>query len=231
MDKQSEEHTPKVGAAPDEPITAGIIMPDKPAPVVKAPDLGRPERFDSVAVGMAPGQDGPGSAGVVPGAVVATYSTRGLEYFIMLISLGIAASSVASLLHSSLDQLYGSTNQLYGTTLVSLSSAALVVTLPIFAFLFLRLKKAELENPMFKSDPSRKRAIQIMLVLTFLVGICNVISYLFAIFNGGKEDTAYSLVATGQGTGVVGNALHMLITLVIAGSIFAYYWYDEHRRG
>jgi len=182
-------------------------------------------------VGMPVSQVAENSAEVIPEPVISTYSTRGLEYLIMLISLGIAASSLGSLLHSSVNQVLGSTDQLFGTTIVSLASAALVVTLPIFIFLFLRLKKAELAQPNFKSDPSRKRAIQIMIILTYLVGIGNIISYLFTIFNAGKADANSYLGTSGPAIGIAGNLLHLLITIVVAGSIFAYFWYDEHRRG
>ncbi len=223
------ENPPIQPDIPAEPNLSAV----PPAPTEPTPPAFNPPTtpLNSSVVGMPASQDSPDSSGITPEPVIATYSTRGLEYFIMLISLGIAASSLGSLLHSSVNQLFNSPDELFGTTIVSLASAALVVTLPIFTFLFLRLKRAELAHPNFKSDPSRKRAVQIMIVLTFLVGIGNVIAYLYAIFNAGNADDTSYLGSGASGIGITGNLVHLLITLVIAGSIFAYYWYDEHRRG
>ena len=114
-----------------------------------------------------------------------------------------------------------SNRQLFGNTVVSLASAGLTVSLPIFAFLLIRLKKAERANPELKSDPSRKRAIQIIFIGTILVRISNFIFYVYAIFNAGRTADTSLITASSPAGGIPGNLVHLLITTVIAGSILA----------
>lgn len=167
-------------------------------------------------------------SGLAP--VVQSFSTRGLEYIIMFIAMGVAALALGSLLHSTVNTLLGSTAS-YGTSdgVVSLATAALIVALPIFGFLFLRLKRAEQTEPELRHDPSRKRAIQLTLVITFLIGLGNIIYFLYNLMSGSIRDN-YNLVGSPAASGVLGNFIHLLITLAIAGGIFAYYWYDEHHQ-
>lgn len=166
-----------------------------------------------------------GSPANDPKPVVQALSTRGLEYTIMFISLAVFALSLGWILHSLINGATGTSNWVDNS--VSFATAALIVSLPIFAFLFLRLKKAEIANSQLHDDPSRHRAIQIMLVLTFLVGLGNIITFLYSLLNGGNATAG--TIDSSTATTIVGNALHLLVTLAIAGTIFGYYWYEEHR--
>jgi len=161
-----------------------------------------------------------------PIAVVSNFTTRGLEYIIMFIALAVAAVSLGLVLHSLVDTMMGVTNDFY-EGVVSFSTAALVVGLPIFRLLFLRLKKAELGDSSLVSDPSRKRAVQLTLIVTFVVGIWKVISYIYSLLNAGTS----SVNDYGTNPSFSGNLIHTLITLAIAGGIFAYYWRDSHKEG
>jgi heme/copper-type cytochrome/quinol oxidase subunit 2 len=108
----------------------------------------------------------------------------------------------------------------------SLAIVALLVTLPIFVVLFFRLRQAEKTEPTIRRDPSRKHAVQVTLVVTFLTGIFKIITYLYSLINGGHGFLDFSNIQTAS---PVADLLHTLITLVIAGTIFAYYWRDEHK--
>ncbi|HSX01190.1 MAG TPA: DUF5671 domain-containing protein, partial [Candidatus Saccharimonas sp.] len=128
-----------------------------------------------------------------------------------------------ALLHSLVDTLFGFTNDLNGIT--AYASPALIVALPIFAILFLRLKKAEDAEPAIRSDPSRRHAIQLLLIVAFAWGIGRLIVYIYSLLNGNGADSYLGSNITAP----LGNFLHTLITVTIAGGLFAYYWIDEHR--
>lgn len=165
-----------------------------------------------------------------PQAVVETFSTRGLEYIIMFIALGVSALSLGSLLHSNVNTLLGGRDS-FGDNAVSFAAAALVVALPVLTVLFLRLKKLEQTDPEVLRDTSRKRAVQLTLVVTFLVGLGNIIYFVYNLMTGGSDAYDYNALGSPASTGLVGNLIHLVITLGIAGGIFYYYWRDEHRKG
>ncbi|HSX48587.1 MAG TPA: DUF5671 domain-containing protein, partial [Candidatus Nanoarchaeia archaeon] len=98
----------------------------------------------------------PGPA--APVAVVTSLSTRGFEYWIMFLSMGILAGSLGWVLHSLTDGVFSGGGSFYEAG-VSVASAALLVALPVFAFMFLRLKKAELSEVALHNDASRRRAV------------------------------------------------------------------------
>jgi hypothetical protein len=157
--------------------------------------------------------------------VVSAKTTAGLEYSIMFLSLWIAAISLGAVLHSAVDKAYG--NESVYTNTISFSSAALIVSFPIFAWLFLWLKKQEAAHPELRRDQNRRGAIQLSLIVTFIVGIGKLIFYVYQLLNTGNSDTEF---ASSTSDSVIGNTLHTLITLSIAGGIFGYYWNDEHRK-
>lgn len=164
-----------------------------------------------------------------PRPVVQNLSTRGLEFIIMFIALGVAAVALGSLLHSSVNTLFGSNESILGSGgSVPFAASALVVSFPVLAYLFLRLQKAELANPSLRLDASRKRAIQITLVVTFLVGLSNVIYFVYSLMSGGNNDS-YNTFGSSAANSLLGNFVHLVITLAIAGGIFVYYWRDEHQ--
>ncbi len=166
-----------------------------------------------------------------PQAVVQNLTTRGLEYIIMFIALGVSALALGSLLHSNVNTILGSQDGGFTSSTVSFASSALVVALPVLALLFLRLKKAELADPSLHHDPSRKRAVQLTLVVTFLIGLGNIIFFVYHLMTGGSSTSYdYNAVGSAAANGLMGNFIHLLITLAIAGGIFAYYWQDEHKK-
>ncbi|MDB5178491.1 MAG: hypothetical protein JWN01_434 [Patescibacteria group bacterium] len=165
-----------------------------------------------------------------PQAVVQNFTTRGLEYIIMFIALAVSALSLGSVLHSNVNTLLGGDTSI-DNYFASYAIAALVVGLPVFAGLFLRLQRAEHRDASLHNDPSRKHAVQLTLVITFLVGLGNIIFFVYSLMSGSNNATDFNILGSSAATGPLGNFIHLLITLVIAGGIFAYYWHDEHRRG
>lgn len=160
--------------------------------------------------------------------VVNTFTTRGIEYVIMFISLWVMASSIGILLHELVNSAFKTSNGGFDSfSLIGpATSASLIVALPIFAVLFLRLKKAEQEDVSVRQDHSRKRAINITLVVTFLVGISKVIGTIYQLISGGGVGGLYGAATDFN---PLAEVLHLIITLGIAGSIFIYYWRDLHK--
>ncbi|MGH7157899.1 MAG: DUF5671 domain-containing protein [Candidatus Saccharimonadales bacterium] len=159
-----------------------------------------------------------------PIGVVQVYSTRGAEYFIMLVAMSVSALSMGILLASIAEHLFGGSSGAFDTGIMAFTTSSLVVGLPILAWLFLRLKKAELANPRLRLDPSRRRMVQIALLVSFVVGFFSLIGFLSALsaaIYGGK---GYEI----ENIGVL--VANMVIVLGIAGGIFAYFWLDSHRK-
>lgn len=150
--------------------------------------------------------------------VVPYRSTAGLEYLIMFLSLWIFSLALAGVLHDAVDTLSSSTDSFYQNT-VSFAMAALVVSLPIFAYLFLRLKKQELANPDIRRDINRKNAVQLTLLVTFLIGVGRTIFYIYQLLNSNS----------GNNGSLLDNLGHTIVTVGIAGTIFVYYWKDDHK--
>lgn len=166
-----------------------------------------------------------------PLAVVQTFSPRGFEYIIMFIALGVTALSLGSILHDVATMIISGT----ASDLVAFSpmaSAGLIVALPIFAFLFLRLKKLEQLEPKLKFDTSRRRAVQLTLIVSFIIGVGRLIWYIYQLLEANAgTNLRYGYEVTPPAAEVMLlNTVHALITIVIAGSIFAYYWRDlQHK--
>jgi hypothetical protein len=153
--------------------------------------------------------------------VVPYRSTAGLEYIILFISLWVAAMSLAAVLHGIVDMTFGNADSFY-EGVNSFATAALLVSLPIFSFLFLRLKKQEIVNPDIRRDINRKNAVQLTLIVTFLIGLGKTIFYIYQLLNIGNSDVS---------TGVFASELfHTIITVGISGLIFVYYWIDDHKK-
>lgn len=149
-----------------------------------------------------------------PTPVVKVLSVRGVEYLFMSIFLWLSAGSFVGLVLSLIN---GQT----GFSALAFPLSMLLVCLPGFALLFLRLKRAELNDPSLRLDASKRRLTQITQVLAFLTCLINIITFMYLILQkiGGEGDLAFGKVV-----------VNVLVILVVAGGILAYYWNDEHRR-
>ncbi len=183
-----------------------------------------------------------------PVAVVQQYSTRGIEYAIMFFSLGIGAIALGNLLHylvnSVLDPAQG--GSYFSAESVALPATAALVTIPIFTLLFLRLKRAEKAEQDLHKDSSRRKWIQVTLLVTFLWGIWAFVFNFYKLLLGnattpdfcelyrpgidGPDPSCITPPVMTTTEFIVLHLLHIAITLLIAGSIFAYWWIDEHRQ-
>lgn len=148
-----------------------------------------------------------------PVAVVQALSIRGVEYTMMSLTLWFTA---AALIWIALTIVNGST----AFDMLSLPAALLIVCVPIFGYLFLRLRKQELANPTLRFDPSKRRLTQFTQIFAFATCLFNLIAFAYVVLQQ----------LGGQGSGsLLKSFLSLLVVLVIAGGVLAYYWLDEHR--
>lgn len=164
-----------------------------------------------------------------PIAVVSNLSVRGFEYMVMFITLLTTAFSVGMLAHTFIDSSFNKATNSYSygeaNPVSSFAITLLIVSFPIFAYMFLRLKKAEITDPSLRKDPSRRKLTQFTQLITFLFGMGYIIYFIYALITPER----HSYYSVSNSPGVLEQFLHTLVTLVIAGGIFVYYWRDEHR--
>lgn len=153
------------------------------------------------------------SSSVDPIAVVRVLSSRGVEYVFLIFALIVASISLGAVLISLIN---GHTD----FSVLAYPTAALIVSLPVFALLFLRLKKAENLNPALASDPSKRRSTQFIQIYAYIICLFTLIGIVSQVFTKMSSSNYGSLSKL---------MLDALVILVIAGGILSYYWRDEHR--
>src|ERR1035441_4219828 len=116
------------------------------------------------------------AGGVVPMPVVRVLSPRGVEYVFMTVALLTGALGLGSALISLVN---GKTE----FSVMAFPAATLLVSVPVFAWLFLRLKATELADPSLRLDPSKRRSTQFIQIASFLVSFFTVIGYVSAVFD------------------------------------------------
>lgn len=151
------------------------------------------------------------------------FSAKGFEYIIFFITLGVVALSLAAMMHNMIDLLIETEKYSFYRETLSFSVATLVVVMPIFILLMLKLKKDEIKNPRIKLDPSRRRAIQLLMLVTFLVGLIKLVAFVYNIL-GVAEPSTY-----GRETNILAEVLHAFVTIGVAGGIFLYYWREQSK--
>jgi hypothetical protein len=157
---------------------------------------------------MIPGNNNP----LRPMPVVKVLSPMGVEYAFLTLTLLIGAGALISVLMVLVNGVSFSA--------LSFGVSTLLVTLPLFAWLFLRLKKMELQNPELRLDPSKRRSTQTVQIISFLVSLFTLIAWVYTIMASFGGD---NVVSVGKIT------LNVLCILVVSVGILAYYWHDEHR--
>lgn len=148
-----------------------------------------------------------------PVPVVKVLSVRGVEYFMMSIALWLSAGALVW-------AILGLINGASDFSIMAIPVSFLVVSLPIFALFYIRLRRAELANPNLRFDPSKRRLSQITQILAFIVCLSNAIAFVYTIMSKISGESTASLLKT---------FINLLVVCVIAGAILAYYWFDEHR--
>ncbi|MDB5169571.1 MAG: hypothetical protein JWO41_927 [Candidatus Saccharibacteria bacterium] len=186
--------------------------PEQPSPpvVVSSEPSWQPEPAASTAL-VAATTAAPTS--LVPQPVVNVLSPRGVEYVFLVITLFTAAIGLSS-------GLLAAVNGALSFSSLSFPTALLLVSLPLFAWLFLRLKKAELLDPGAALDASKRRSTQTTQIICFLVVLFTLIGLVTAVM---------AKIGGNLGESIVKIILDVLVLLVVFGGILAYYWRDEHK--
>lgn len=149
-----------------------------------------------------------------PVGVVQVLSVRGLEYWMMFMALWVSAIAVVSVLISLIS---GNTS----FEVLSFPIALLLVSVPLFGFFFLRLKRAEYATPALRYDPSKRRLSQVTQVVAYVASFISLVGIIYSIMAqiSGSLDTSLTKII-----------FDFLVVIVVSGGILAYYWNDEHRR-
>lgn len=148
-----------------------------------------------------------------PLAVVKVLSVRGIEYLMMTLALWVGAAAITGIILSLI-------NGGRGFDVLALPVSALVVAAVLFSGFFLRLKKAELQNPALRFDPSKRRLSQITQIFTYVVSFISLVGIVYVVL----------AKIGGSFTGAVAKVLlDFVVVLIVSGGILAYYWIDEHR--
>ncbi len=149
-----------------------------------------------------------------PMPVVKVLSPVGVEYvFLTITLLGGAIALAASLI--------ALVNGKTDFSVLAFPVSSLLVTVPVFAVIFLHLKKMEVANPDLKLDPSKRRSTQFTQIVAFIACLSALVGFVFDIF---------SKIGGQIGPSILKAGLDVLCVLVVAGGILFYYWREEHKR-
>ena len=133
------------------------------------------------------------------------------QYVVEFITLYIWATAFGGVVHFAIDQRFpdplkiATYTSLIGSYFMPGYLSALIVAFPIFASLYLILKKQEGQNSEIKNIKIRKVLIYFTLVIAFIILISQLISGVFSFLNGSASLNSF---------------LHILATILIVGSIF-----------
>lgn len=141
------------------------------------------------------------------------------QYILVFICMYVSFTALGGILHFAvdanipdpLDASSYSYSRAFNSFLLPGYLASIIVTFPIFAILFIVLRRQMIEKPAVKNIRSRKILIYFTLVVTFIYMIFHLISTIYMFLMG--SSTSRSL-------------LHLLINLLIAGSIFTYLLFE-----
>jgi hypothetical protein len=151
--------------------------------------------------------------GLSPVPVVRVLSPVGVEYVFLTFSLLAGALGLVSALISLVN---GATD----FSALSFPVSLLAVSVPVFAILFLHLKRLELAKPELRLDPSKRRSTQFTQIAAFVVSFLTLVGLVFSIFAKAGGNSPVS----------IGKAcLDAACILVVAVGILFYYWRDEHK--
>ena len=153
-------------------------------------------------------------ADVMPQPVVKVLSPAGVEYVFMTVALLTTEFGLGSVLIALFN---GKTS----FSVLAYPAALLIVAVPVFAWLFLRLKKAELLNIGRRFDASKRRSTQFIQIFNFLITFFTTIGFIAAIFSKMAGQYNGSLVKL---------FLDVLVVWIVSGGVLVYYWLDEHKK-
>jgi hypothetical protein len=131
----------------------------------------------------------------------------------MTLALWVAAASLTGIVLSLIN---GNTS----FNVLAFPISALVVAVVLFSLFFLRLKKAELQTPALRFDPSKRRLSQATQVVSYIVSFIALVGLVYTVVSkigGNYKGTLWKTL------------LDFVVILLVAGGIWAYYWVDEHK--
>lgn len=198
---------PQTHYTPTQNNTAPTVPEPARQPVATVNNISTPTASESNSFTIADRQEDR------PVPVVRVLSVRGVEYAMMSIFLWFWAGSLITILVSLI--MGGS-----GFSELAFPVSLMVIAVPGFSFFYLRLRKAELRIPSLRLDASKRRFSQITQIVAFLTCFFNLVALAYVIISLAGGSTTRSL---GKFVGATA------VTLLVAGSILAYYWFDEHK--
>lgn len=145
---------------------------------------------------------------------------RSVEYvFLMIVLLTTAASLIFVLTTLVNGHLPGGSVDFNE---IALPTAALIISLPVWAVLVWDTRRAELHNPRLLDDPYKKRSVQVIKILAFITCFFTLISLVYHIFTHATDPASGSLAELFYDAFVI---------LAVAGGILSYYLVNERKRG
>lgn len=137
------------------------------------------------------------------------------QYILVFITMYVSFTALGGILHYAvdknipdpLDQMNYYSASSFNDYFLPGYLASIIVTFPIFAVLFVILRRQAINRPAIKNIRSRKFLIYLTLVVTFIYMIFHLIT------------TVYQFL---QGTSTSRSLLHLGVNLLVAGSIFIY---------
>lgn len=150
---------------------------------------------------------------IIPRPVVHVLSPGGIEYVFLTITLFTGAFGLGWTLVAMI-------NNQFRFEVLAFPLACLLVAAPVFSWIFLHLKQAELANPTLRLDASKRRVSQFAQVIAFIIALFTLVGFITALL--AKVAGKYS----GEMAPLI---LSAMVIFFIAGGILAYYWHDEHR--
>jgi len=202
--------TPRVEASateldlPAQPIVSNPLPTS--AQVTVAPTFSSPSNFSRT--------DDNTDQDLRPQPVVKVLSPLGVEYVFMTVALFTMATGLGAALITLV-------NGKSSFSVLAYPASLLIVAVPVFALLFLRLKKIELNSSTQRLDASKRRSTQFIQIVNFLICFFTLI---------GLVGVVISKLGGGYSGSLVKVILDVLVVEVIAGGILAYYWRDEHKK-
>ncbi|MDB5185420.1 MAG: hypothetical protein JWN38_1228 [Candidatus Saccharibacteria bacterium] len=150
----------------------------------------------------------------MPQPVIQVYSPHGVEYVFLAIVLFMSAIGLSWLLDAFV-------NGAFSFSALSFPVAMMLITMPVFAWLFLRLKNAELSDSSLALDASKRRTTQSIQIVSFIICLIVAIGMLTSVFTALGGDLS--------GGSFVRVFFSLLMVVLVFGGILAYYWRDEHK--
>lgn len=138
------------------------------------------------------------------------------EHILMFISLYVMVFSIIILLNALVDRIVPGVNidgnnfrdHNFSNFSIKISLASLIVSYPLFGFMFLNIAKRSKKNPDIRGIMPRKILNYLTLILTFLTVIVYSIAFLYTLFSGNVT---------------INFVLHFVVTVITSVLIFLYY--------